>query len=413
MSRSRRKIDPVAPAVADIFLGAKPDANGDRPLLQARYRIAYGGRGSAKSWGFARMALMIAATAKRRILCARELQVSIGDSVHKLLSDQIDAMGLAPWFEVQNNLIRGANGSEFIFTGIRNNATKIKSTEGVDICWVEEAEGVSERSWEILIPTIRKPGSEIWVTFNPDQVTDPTYRRFVTAPPPRAIVRKLSWRDNPWFSDELREEKDYLARVDPDAYEHVWEGGCRTNGDAQVLRGKYRIEHFDSEGKGWDGPYFGVDWGFAQDPSVLVRCWIDGKRLMIDGEAYGIGVEMDDLGEMFKRIPGATHYTLRADNARPETISYVRRTAGLNIMAADKWPGSIEDGVQYLRRFEEIVIHPICRHTAEEARLWSYKRDRLTGDVLPELIDKHNHCWDAIRYGLSPMIRNQGDIFIG
>lgn len=410
MAGQGRTSSTLAPAVERIFYRRSNSGMVYRP---SRYKVGYGGRGSAKSWGFGRAAVMLASRRRTRFLCARELQVSIGDSVHKLLSDQIEAMRLAPWFEIQNNLIRGANGSEFIFTGIRNNATKIKSTEGVDICWVEEAEGVSERSWEILIPTIRKPGSEIWVTFNPDQVTDPTYRRFVTTPPPRSIVSKLSWRDNPWFSDELREEKDYLARVDPDAYEHVWEGGCRTNGDAQVLRGKYRIESFDSEGKGWDGPYYGVDWGFAQDPSVMVRCWIDGRRLMIDGEAYGIAVEMDDLGDMFKRIPGSTHYTLRADNARPETISYVRRTAGLNIMAADKWPGSVEDGVQYLRRFEEIVIHPSCRHTAEEARLWSYKRDRLTGDVLPELIDKHNHCWDAVRYGLSPMIRNQGDIFIG
>lgn len=413
MTRSSRgRIEPVAPAIRDIFLSNARDADGNSLMRPARYRIAYGGRGSAKSWGFARMALMIAATDKRRFLCARELQVSIGDSVHKLLSDQIDAMGLAPWFEIQNNLIRGANGSEFIFTGIRNNATKIKSTEGVDVCWVEEAEGVTERSWEILIPTIRKPGSEIWVTFNPDQEADPTYRRFVTNPPPRSVVAKLSWRDNPWFSDELREEKDYLARVDPDAYAHVWEGACRTNGDAQVLRGKYRIEHFEPKDGVWDGPYFGADWGFAQDPSVLIRCWIDGRRLMIDGEAYGIGVELDDLGTMFKRIPGAAHYTLRADNARPETISYVRRTSGLSIVAADKWPGSVEDGVQYLRRFEEIIIHPSCKHTAEEARLWSYKRDRLTGDVLPELIDKHNHCWDAIRYALAPMIRG-GEIFIG
>lgn len=163
----------------------------------ARYKVAHGGRGGAKSWGFARAALIQAAQRPLRVLCARELQVSIAESVHKLLSDQIEAMGLAPWFDVQQQVIRSSAGSEIIFAGIRNNVTKLKSLEGVDVCWVEEAEKVSNSSWEALIPTIRKPGSEIWVSFNPHDASDPTYQRFVLNPPPGARVVEMNWQDNP------------------------------------------------------------------------------------------------------------------------------------------------------------------------------------------------------------------------
>jgi phage terminase large subunit len=155
----------------------------------------------------------------------------------------------------------GRNGSEFIFAGIRKDIEKVKSTEGIDICWVEEAEKVSKRSWEVLIPTIRKDGSEIWVTFNPDEETDPTYQRFVVNPPPDAEVVEINWRDNPWFPEVLRKEKDYLFKVDPEAAEHVWEGKCNTRSDAQIFAGKYIIEEFTPEN--WHGPYYGLDFGFA------------------------------------------------------------------------------------------------------------------------------------------------------
>ena len=379
----------------------------------ARYKVAQGGRGGAKSWAMARALLIQAASQPLLIMCVRELQVSIQESVHRLLADQIDAMGLASYFDVQQKTIHGKNGSQFIFAGIRSNPGKIKSTEGVDRCWVEEAQNVSERSWELLIPTIRKPGSEIWVSFNPDEKTDPTYQRFVVKPPPDAVVREISWRDNPWFPDELRREKDYLARVDPEAYAHVWEGKCRTNSNAQIFRGKYQIEAFELPGPmqiQWDGPYFGADWGFATDPTVLVKCWIHERTLLVEHEAYGIGVELDDLPEMFGRIPGADKYIIRADNSRPETISYVARKGLMRVEAASKWAGSVEDGIAFLRSFERIVVHPRCLHTAEEMRLYSYKTDRLTGDVLPDVVDKHNHCVDGIRYALAPLIENQGNL---
>jgi len=344
------------------------------------------------------------------VLCARELQNSIGESVHRLLSDQIEAMGLSRHYDVQQQGIYGRNGSEFIFAGIKTNPTRIKSAERISICWVEEAEKVSERSWTILIPTIREDNSEIWVTLNPDEELDPTWQRFVVNPPPDSVVRAFNWHQNPWFPDALRREKDYLYRVDAEAAEHVWGGHCRQNASSQIFRGKYLVEAFappsPDTGASWDGPYFGADWGFAQDPTVLVKCWLgeDARKLYVEDEVYRIGLELDDTGPTFERVSGVTQRVVRADSSRPETISHVRNHSQLRIEPAEKWKGSVEDGIAWLRSRETIVIHPRCRHAIEEARLYSYKVDRLTNDVLPEVVDRHNHVWDAIRYALEPLI---------
>ena len=369
----------------------------------ARYKAAYGGRGAAKSWGFASELVVKAAAAPLRVLCTRELQKTIKDSVHKLLKERIEALGAGPLYEVQANTIIGRNGSEFIFTGLRSNADQIKSLEGVDICWVEEAQTVSEDSWAVLIPTIRKEGSEIWASFNPREDTDPTYQRFVVNPPPNARVVKIGWIDNPWLPDVLRAEKDYLYSKDPDAAEHVWGGGTLKATDAQVLRGRYVVESFEPAAD-WYGPYLGADWGFAVDPTTLIRCWVKDRVLYIEYEAYGVGVDLDDTPALFDTVPDARKHTIRADSSRPETISHMRRKGFPRIVGVVKGKGSVEDGVEHLRSYEKIVIHPRCVHAAEEARLWSYKVDKLSGDVLPALLDKHDHCWDATRYALEPII---------
>ena len=371
---------------------------------QARYKVLYGGRGSLKSWSAARTLLLMGGQQRLRILCAREFQNSIADSVHRVLADQIGLMGLGDFYQVQNTTIVGTNGTELIFVGLRYNIESIKSLEGIDICWVEEAERVSERSWEILVPTIRKAGSEIWVTFNPAQESDPTYQRFVVNPPPGAIVRRVSWKDNPWLPDVLRQEAEYLRRTDPDAYFHVWEGGTWTRSDAQVFNGKWIIDDFEPAPATWNGPYFGADWGFSTDPTVLLRMWICNQRLYIENEAYRVGCDIAATPKLFDRVPGSRTHCIRADNSRPETINHVRN-AGFRCEAADKWTSSVEDGISFLRGFEKIVIHPRCKHMAEEARLYSYKTDKLTGDVLPDLKPGHDHCWDAVRYGLQPMIK--------
>jgi phage terminase large subunit len=400
-----------------------------RPM---RYKVLYGGRGAGRSWSVARSLLIQAAAAPLRVGCFREFQKSIKDSVHRLLTDQIDLMEL-PGYEVTDHEIRHRNGSLFLFEGLRHNVTKIKSLEGVDRAWVEEAERVSKTSWDVLIPTIRKDGSEIWVNFNPDLEDDPTYQRFVKHPPPNAWVKQVSYQDNPWFPAELELERAYLYAVDPDAAAHVWGGQCRQSTAAQILNGKWIIEEFEPVTEAsliaehganaldvpelratlWDGPYHGADFGFATDPNTLVKCWIapgtipkSTGRLMIEHEAYRVGQDTDLIPDAWKAaVPECEKYTIRGDSARPETISYLQRHGFPAIEGVDKWAGSVEDGIAHLRQYEKIIIHPRCTHTADEARHYSYKLDDRTGDVLPIIVDKHNHMIDGIRYALAPLIR--------
>lgn len=206
----------------------------------SRYKVIYGGRGAGRSWGCARSLLLQGVVRPLRVLCAREMQNSIRDSVHKLLSDQIEALGLGHLYDIQQSVIRGSNGTEFSFEGIRHNIAKIKSYEGVDICWAEEADAVSKGSWDILIPTIRKQGSEIWVTFNPKLESDETYQRFVKNPPANCISVKTTWADNPWFPETLKTEMLDLKARDYDAFRHVWEGECRVMLDGAVYAHELR-----------------------------------------------------------------------------------------------------------------------------------------------------------------------------
>ncbi len=210
-----------------------------------RYKVGYGGRGGGKSWAFARALLVKAYQHPMRILCARELQSSIKDSVHRLLSDQIRELGLSSHYTIQNTSIKGANGSEFLFEGLRWNIDRIKSLEGVDVCWVEEAKNVSKSSWEVLIPTIRKNHSEIWVSFNPELESDETYRRFITAPPTDSIVTKVNWRENPWFNDVMKREMEDLKSRDEDAYLNIWEGHCRVTLDGAIYADELRAATAD------------------------------------------------------------------------------------------------------------------------------------------------------------------------
>lgn len=376
-------------------------------LTPARYKAYYGGRGSAKSWTFAGLLSARAAHEPIRILCAREIQKSIDDSVHALFIDRAKALGLTDEFDITKNSIRGKrSNSQIIYTGLRHNVNEVKSKEGIDICWIEEAEKVSEESWKVLIPTIRKEGSEIWVSFNPDDPNAPTYHRFVTNPPPNSIIRKVNWYDNPWFPDVLRQEMEYDKRVDYEKYRHVWEGEPRVYTDAQVFHGKFVVEPFEIP----EGAEFmhGADWGFAKDPTVLLRCFVIDKTLYISHEAYGVGCDIDKTPKLFSAIPEAEKYVIRADSARPETISYIRQHGYPRIESVYKWTGGDEDGVEFIRGFERVIIHPRCKHVADEFRLYSFKIHKQTGEILPHLEDKHNHCIDALRYALQPMIKRNG-----
>ena len=376
----------------------------------ARYKVFYGGRGGAKSWGIARALVLIAASSKKRILCAREVQNTMRDSVHRLLKDQIEALGLLPWFTITENSIRSSAGSEFIFKGLRFDVQGVKSTEGIDICWVEEAQTVSQTSWDVLIPTVRSDDSEVWISFNPHEDGDPTYQRFVANPPPDAVVVEINYDDNPWFPGVLRREMEYCRSVDFDAYMHIWRGRPRKISQAAIFADKVLVEAFpDDLWEQADRLFYGADFGFATDPSTLIRFFILGRKLHISHEAYGVGVELDHMPEFYDGVPGAREWPIMADCARPETISYIRRQ-GFNIEAAEKWPGCVEDGIAHIRGFEQIVIHERCKHMIDEANMYSYKVDAKTNQVLPVVVDKHNHCWDAVRYGLDGYIQRRGNL---
>lgn len=379
-------------------------------FVPSRYKVFYGGRGGAKSWGIARALVLIAASSKKRILCAREVQNTMRDSVHKLLKDQIETLGLMPWFTITENSIRSSTGSEFIFKGLRFDVQGVKSTEGIDICWVEEAQTVSQDSWDVLIPTVRSDDSEVWISFNPHEDGDPTYQRFVANPPPDAVVVEINYDDNPWFPGVLRREMEYCRSVDFDAYMHIWRGRPRTISKAAIFADKVLVEAFpDDLWEQADRLFYGADFGFATDPSTLIRFFILGRRLYISHEAYGVGIELDHMPEFYDGVPGAREWPIMADCARPETISYIRRQ-GFNIEAAEKWPGCVEDGIAHIRGFEQIVIHERCKHAIDEAGLYSYKVDAKTNQVLPVVVDKHNHCWDAVRYGLDGHIQRRGNL---
>jgi len=371
-----------------------------------RYYVAYGGRGSGKSTSFARALILKAAQTKLRVLCTRQYQSSLQDSVYRLLADSISAMGLDAYFEVGAQSISSKCGSEFIFKGLARSINEIKSLEGIDICWCEEAQSISEDSWEILIPTIRKEGSQIWICFNPNEEDDPTYQRFAVSPPPRSIIRKVNYDQNPYFPKTLDEERRYMEDNDPESYHNVWLGECKRISESIIFKDRVYVEEFAAPER---VVYrFGADFGFANDPSTLIRTFVKDRSLYIDYEAYGVSVELDHMPAFYDQVPDARRWIIRADSARPETISYLRRQ-GFRIEAAPKWPNSVEDGIAFLKAFERIVIHPRCVRTIDEFRNgYRWKVDRITLDILPVPVDRNNHCVDAVRYALSPLIKQTG-----
>lgn len=398
----------LPPKLVALFAPARGDL---------RFRVCHGGRGSGKSYTFALMAAIWGYAEPLRILCTRELQVSIKESMHAEIKNAIESLPwLANHYEVGEAFIRGKNGTEFIFRGLRHNISAVKSMAQIDLCIVEEAADVPQHSWQALLPTIRAPKSEVWAVFNPKSKTDPVDAMFRTNPPPRSMVVELSYGDNPWFPPELDEQRRHAQKTMNAAdYAWIWEGQYLENSNAQILAGKCRVDEFEPQAH-WDGPYYGIDWGFSQDPTAGVKCWVGDSNLWIEYEAGKVGLENDDIADfMIQRLPGIEKHVIRSDSARPETISHVKsrgrdgkRSCLPKIEGVEKWKGSVEDGVSHLRSYNEIVIHPRCREVAREARTYSYKVDRLTGDILTEIVDANNHYMDATRYALAPLIKRAG-----
>lgn len=368
-----------------------------KPLLEySRYKGAHGGRGSGKSHFFAELLIEQCLLETTSAVCVREIQKSLAQSVKKLLEVKIEAMGVGHLFEIQESIIKAPHGGRIIFNGLQNHtADSIKSLEGYDIAWVEEAQSLSQRSLDLLRPTIRKPGSEIWFSWNPNKASDPVDALLRgDSPPPDAIVVEANYQDNPWLPDVLRAELEYDKKRDPAKFAHVWLGAYQSNSEARVFS-NWSIEDFTTP----TGATFrlGADWGFSVDPSVLVRCFIVGRRLYVDYEAYMVGCEIDQLPDLFDRVPDARKWFITADSARPETISYMRKHGYPKINSAIKGAKSLEEGIEFLKSFD-IVVHPRCAHLIDELNRYSYKIDSLTEQVLPILEDKDNHVIDALRY---------------
>ena len=381
-----------------------------------RYKVLYGGRGGAKSWGVARALLILAANKPIRVLCAREFQVSMKDSVHKLLSDQIDNLKLTGFFEITQNAIRGKNGSEFSFVGLRNNTASLKSIEGVDICWVEEAQTVSRLSWNVLIPTIRKEGSEIWITFNPDLEQDETYQRFVVKPPEDAVVVKINWSDNPWFPETLRQEKDSLKARDVHQYNQVWEGMCRQTVDGAIFA--HEMQAAEADGRITKVPYdpmkpvhavFDLGWSdqtaiwFVQYVGMetrLIRYLEDNQKTIQHYLAT-----LQTFGYVYDTLwlpHDAQNKTLAAAG---RSIEEIVRAAGFKTRILEKVP--VLDSINAARSMfaNYWFDRELCHDGLNCLRHYRYEVDPDTGQFSrTPLHDHYSHGADAFRY-ISLMIK--------
>ena len=306
-----------------------------RPLLKpSRYKFAKGGRGSGKSYFFAESAV-IAILSGKRVLCVREVQRSIADSVKRLMEDRIEELGIAPYFEITRDEVRcPTSGGIAIFRGMQNHtAASVKSLEGFDIAWWEEAQTASARSLELLIPTIRKEGSELWFGWNPESAEDPV-EVLAAQSGDEAISVHANWSDNPWFSEELRKELDRDRDRDPDKYEHVWNGAYRGLSEARVFRNWREGEITPPDNVVW---FYGADWGFANDETAALRCCIPSEGVLyIDAEAYELGVATEALPSLLNQVPDARKWPMRGDSARPETIDYIRRHGFPKLRSAKK-----------------------------------------------------------------------------
>lgn len=379
-----------------------------RPLYdqRARYKILWGGRGSGKTESVARILIVLSMGSRLRILCARETQTSIKESVHSVIVRVIRDLGLERFFRITDRAITNEMGSEFIFSGLSDEVIDgIKSMDSPDIVWCEEASSLTWGTWDKLDPTIRASHSEIWCTLNRDQDLDPVSQIFiVNDPPPNAIVIEMEYWDNRFFPDVLREQMERMRAQDFEKYLHIWEGRPVTHSQASVFKGKFVSQTFNPDEDLWS-PVFGCDLGFAHDPTVLLKAWVYEDRLYVEHEIWQVGLEIELMPDVFSLIPDAKDHIIYTDCARPETISHMRRNGYPRCIPVPKWSGSIIDGVERLRAFNKIVVHPRCEHTLFDLSNYSYKIDKRTGNILPQIVDKFSDCIDALRYAITPIIK--------
>lgn len=375
----------------------------------ARYKVAYGGRGSGKSWGFARALLIQGSIQPLRVLCVREVQKSIRDSVHRLLADQIDELGLREAYQVLDTEIRGANGTIFLFSGLSTQtAESIKSFEGVDKCWAEESQSISKRSWDILIPTIRKENSEIWISFNPELDTDETYQRFVVNPPPNAVVKMVNYHDNPWFPDVLEQERLHCQVTNSEDYAQIWEGRCRS----AVVGAIYASEIGESirAGRICNVPYdptlkvHGIwDLGWNDSMSIIMaqRCrseiriidYIEDSHKTLDWYAAEVKARRWNWGYQWLPHDGATK-----DYKTGKSTSEILRAFGLQTKQVPNI--GVEPGIKAARMMFAQVYFDKAKTTRLVECTKRYRRsiNQQTNEPGAPMHDEFSHGADVFRY---------------
>lgn len=410
------------------------------PLLApARYKGADGGRGSGKTSFFAgNLVEECISVPGTRAVGIREVQKTLAHSSKLAIEDTIHKYGVADMFDIRKSHIVTPGNGEIIFAGMQNfNAENIKSLEGFRIGWVEEAQTLSQRSLDLLRPTIRLDpvpglhhGGELWFSWNGRDERDPVDAFFKGGErPPDSVMVTANWRDNPWFPQVLEMERQWDQRRDPDKYMHVWEGGYLKRSKATVFT-NWTVEDFETPPNA--DFHFGADWGFAIDPSVLIRCFIEGRKLYVDYEAWEVGCDIDftpflfagmndrevnrlnpvalkklvETGKRYEGIPQCREFEISGDSARPETISYMKRHGFPKVVPSIKGAGSLEDGVEFLKGFD-IVVHSRCKHVQDELTFYRYKQDPITEVVSNQLEDKKNHTIDALRYAIEKLRRKR------
>lgn len=392
-------------------------------LYPRRFKVFYGGRGSGKTANVVSYLIEKARFRNSRVGCFREIQNSIKESSYAELVDEINRKGHTQEYRcVDGEITHHTTRSKFVFRGLWRNITAIKGMAGLTDVFCEESENISQVSWDTLIPTVRAAGSEIIIVFNPNKETDPTWTNFVEPYIDKMvdgiyqdddiIVVNVNYIHNPWFTEELKQHMNQMKAVDYDRYLWVYEGKFNKRSDEQVFGGKWRVDNFEVK-PDWHGPYFGMDFGFSTDPTAMVEVYIEelpgGRRNIYINREYGkVGLEITDTpAAMEQSFPMAKRARWYADCARPETISHIKRS-GFDIHPCTKWPGSVEDGVTWLRGCDSIIIHERCKEMQNEAAMYSYKVDKLTGNVLTDIVDAFNHFWDAVRYALNDHIVQRG-----
>lgn len=374
-----------------------------------RYKVLHGGRGSGKSWAIARALLIQGAQQKLRILCTREVQKSLKDSVHALLSDQVHALGLSGLYEVLDSEIRGANGTQILFAGLQQHTIEsIKSFEAVDRVWIEEAQSVSSKSWDVLIPTIRRPGSEIWVSLNPQLETDPTYERFIQAPPPGAWVCEVNWQANPWMPAELTAERLHAQKtMKPAKYRHIWEGKCMPAVDGAIYFDE--VAKAEEEGRITRVPadrllrthcIWDLGWNDAMSIILVQR---STSELRVVDYIEDSHKKLSDYVEMLKAKPYTwgqdwlPHDGFAKDFKTGKSAEEMLRAMGRQVARTPNT--DIESGIKAAREvFDRVWFDDKAARLVECLKRYRRNIGQKTGEAGAPLHDEFSHGADAFRY---------------